>query len=73
MSQPVIAGLLSLVIVWEAFKIAVAWRQQASVWAGQRFSRANDPKAFWGLLSLHLILFGMMLVVLTDLLFGWIA
>ena len=73
MSNSVIATLLALVLFWEAFKIAVSWRRQTSVWAGQRYSRTNDPKMFWWLLSLHLGLFLMMLIVLTDVLFGWIA
>ena len=65
-----IAGLLSLVLIWEAAKLIVALRQGATNFAGVRFERETSSKRYWMLVLLHTVLWLLVLAVLLSLLTG---
>jgi hypothetical protein len=70
-SKLIISALLALVIFWEAFSIASRWRQRAAAFAGQRYSEADNPRAFWFILSAHLLLWVVAVVFLIFILVSW--
>ncbi len=64
--------LLFMVLAWESLKLIVSLRQQASVWAGQKYERERSPRAFWILIGIHSLLLLIVALEAATLLFGWL-
>ena len=69
MTNWVILLLGVIVLCWEGIKLVQSWMQQSSVWAGIRYSRHDTPTTYWILVSLHSILFLLLLAVIGSLAF----